>query len=86
MEWNWIRESPVLKNKVKEEKRVEFEKVVERWIMESEVILDEGKKENPVTRTWHIPKTETGVVWCDAHSIAMGIVVEIVGLVAEDAS
>ena len=49
-------------------------------------ILAEVKRNDPVTGTWHIPKTKTGVVWCDASSIAIGTVVEINGLVAEDAA
>ena len=49
-------------------------------------ILVDVKKKDPVTGAWHIPETKRGVVWCDASSIATGVVVEIGGLVAEDAT
>ena len=48
-----------------------------------EILVDVEKKD-PVTRAWYIPETKIGVVWCDASSIATGVVVEIGGLVAED--
>ena len=48
-----------------------------------EILVDEEKKDS-VTRAWHIAETKIGVVWCDASSIAKGVVVEIGGLVAED--
>ena len=50
-----------------------------------EILVDVEKKD-PVTGAWHIPETKIGVVWCDASSIATGVVVEIGGLVAEDAT
>ena len=49
-------------------------------------ILAELKRENSKTGTWHVSKTRTGVVWCDASSIAIGTVMEISGLVVEDAA
>ena len=49
-------------------------------------ILVDVEKEDPVTGAWHIPETKIGVVWCDASSIATGMVMEIGGLVAEDAT
>ena len=50
-----------------------------------EILVDVEKKD-PVTGAWHIPETKIGVVWCDASSIATGMVVEIGGLVVEDAT
>ena len=50
-----------------------------------EILVDVEKKD-PVTRAWHIPETKIGVMWCDASSIVTGVVVEIGGLVAEDAT
>lgn len=31
----------------------------------------------------HVPKSKIGVVWCDASSIAIGIVIEIECVVAD---
>ena len=45
-----------------------------------EILVDVEKKD-PVTGAWHIPETKIGVVWCDASSIATGMVGEIGGLV-----
>ena len=50
-----------------------------------EILVDVEKKDH-VTGAGHIPETKIGVVWCDASSIATGVVVEIGGLVAEDAT
>ena len=50
-----------------------------------EILVDVEKKD-PVTGAWHIPETKRGVMWCDASIIATGVVVEIGGLVAEDAT
>ena len=33
-----------------------------------------------------MPKSSAGVVWCDASSIATGVLLEIGGVVAEDAA
>ena len=48
-----------------------------------EILVDVEKKD-PVTGAWYILETKRGVVWCDASSIATGVVVEIRSLVAED--
>ena len=50
-----------------------------------EILVDVEKKD-PVTGAWHIPETKIRVVWCDANSIVTGVVMEIGGLVAEDAT
>lgn len=34
----------------------------------------------------HIPKVDDGVVWCDANSIAMRVILEVGGVKAEDAA
>ena len=60
------------------------EEVDEKTVAVMQEILAEVKNEAPVTGTWHIPKTKTGVVWCDASSIAIGVVMEIGGLIAKD--
>ena len=50
-----------------------------------EILVDVEKKDS-VIGAWHIPETKIGVVWCDASSMETGMVVEIGGLVAEDAT
>ena len=49
-------------------------------------ILVVVERKDPDTGVWHIPETKIGVVWCDASSIATGVVVAIGGLVAEDST
>ena len=49
-------------------------------------VLEEVEKENPVRRRWEVSKTEKGVVWCNASSIATGVVLEVGGVVVEDAA
>lgn len=39
---------------------------------------------DPVCGVWSVPGTETGVIWCDASSLAVGVVVEIDGHIIED--
>ena len=41
---------------------------------------------DPVNGYWSVPKTESGVVWCDASNIATGVILEIGGVAVEDAS
>ena len=48
-----------------------------------EILVDVEKKD-PITGAWPMLETKIGVVWCDASSIATGVVVKIGGLVAED--
>ena len=47
-----------------------------------EILVDVEKKD-PVTRAWPTPETKIRVVWCDASSIATGVVMEISALVVE---
>lgn len=49
-------------------------------------ILTGVGKEDPASRKWHVPKLKTVVVWCDASIIAMHVVIEIDGVVVEDAA
>ena len=62
------------------------EKVDEKTVAMMQEILAEIKKEDLVIGTWHISETKTGLVWCDASSIATGVIMEIGGLIAEDAA
>lgn len=49
-------------------------------------LLDKVRKEDPVKGKWYVPAAECGVVWCDASSLATGVVLEIGGNVVEDAA
>ena len=51
----------------------------------AEVIARVGR-EDPVQGQWLVPRGSAGVVWCDASSIATGVLLEIGGVVAEDAA
>ena len=53
--------------------------------MLAEVISSVGR-EDPVRGQWLVPKGSAGMVWCDASSIATGVLLEIGGDVAEDAA
>ena len=41
---------------------------------------------DPVGAHWHIQSGGSGVVWCDASDVALGVVLEIGGRIAEDAA
>ena len=47
-------------------------------------VVSEVQKNDPVTGMWQVPKVETGIVWTDASDLAMGVMLEIEGVVAED--
>ena len=49
-------------------------------------ILSRVKNEDPVRGRWSVTPSTQGTVWCDASSIAMGVVLEIGEVVVEDAS
>ena len=60
--------------------------VGERAIKMMQEILESVKREDPVKGEWYVPRTEAGVVWCDASSIATGVLLEIGGSPVEDAA
>ena len=62
------------------------DEVGERTVAMMEELLKEAERQDPVRGTWNVPRTLDGVVWCDASSIATGVVLEIGGVVAEDAA
>ena len=66
-----------------EEKKWDGEEVKKTTVMKE--VLEEVEKDDPVRGRWEIPKTKKGVVWCDASSIATGVVLRVGGVVAEDA-
>ena len=49
-------------------------------------VMARVEREDPVRGQWSVPKSSAGVVWCDASSIATGVLLEIGGVVAEDAA
>ena len=42
--------------------------------------------EDPVQGEWQVSNSKSGKVWCDASDLALGVVVEIGGVVVEDAA
>ena len=48
-------------------------------------VLEEVRRTDPVKGSWHVPKKDSGVVWCDASSIALGVLLEIDSCAVEDA-
>lgn len=49
-------------------------------------VLERVNREDPVKGRWQAPRTTKGVVWCDASSIATGVVLEMDGVDVEDAA
>ena len=47
-------------------------------------VIARVEREDSVQGQWLVPKGSVGVVWCDASSIATGVLLEIGGVVAED--
>ena len=47
-------------------------------------VLKEIDLEDLVKGSWDVPRTEKGVMWRDASSIATGVMLEIGGVVAEE--
>ncbi|XP_047141522.1 uncharacterized protein LOC124816390 [Hydra vulgaris] len=43
-------------------------------------------KEGPVHGSWNVKNTSEATVWCDASSLAIGIVLEVAGEIVEDCS
>ena len=49
-------------------------------------IVKEVRANDPVTGCWTVPRSECGTVWCDASSLAIAVLVEVEGIVVEDAA
>ena len=49
-------------------------------------VVEEVRRQDPAREKWHVPKSEKGIVWCDASSMATGVSVEIDGVVVADAA
>ena len=57
--------------------------VVLRMIQE---VIAEVRKKDPVKGEWNIRGSQEGVIWCNASSLALGVLLEIGGVTAEDAA
>ena len=62
------------------------DKVGEKTTAVLREVLKEVNRDDPVKGKWDVPKTNRGTVWCDASSIATGVILEVGGVVAEDAA
>ncbi|XP_029643257.1 uncharacterized protein LOC115217646 [Octopus sinensis] len=62
------------------------DKVGERTIDMMQEVLVRVRAEDPVRGSWYVPKSKSGIVWCDASSIAIGVVLEVGGVTVEDAA
>ena len=60
--------------------------VGEQSLMMINEVIDRVKYDDPVRGTWCVPNLKCGVVWCDASKIAIGVMLEVDGKVAEDAA
>ncbi|XP_029634935.1 uncharacterized protein LOC115210471 [Octopus sinensis] len=49
-------------------------------------VLVKVRAEDPVRGSWYVPKSMSGIVWCDASRIAIGVVLEVGGVMVEDAA
>ena len=49
-------------------------------------VLERVNKEDPVKGIWHVQRSNSGVIWCDASSLALGVLLEINGVAVEDAA
>ena len=49
-------------------------------------VIAEVRKEDPVKGEWNIRRSQEGVIWCNASSQALGVLLEIGGVTAEDAA
>ena len=49
-------------------------------------VIERVNIKDPVTGVWHVQKSNNGVIWCDASSLALGVLLEINGAIVEDAA
>ena len=50
------------------------------------MVVAEVNMDDPVRGQWQVPRSKSGIVWCDASDLALGILLEIEGVEVEDAS
>ncbi len=49
-------------------------------------MVEEVRTDDPVRGERQVPQTESGTVWCDASSLAIGVALEMSGVEVEDAA
>ena len=49
-------------------------------------VIERVKKDDPVRGSWYVKETTRGVVWSDASSLALGVLLEVNNSVVEDAA
>ena len=49
-------------------------------------VIERVNIKDPVTGVWHVQKSNNGVIWCDASSLALGVLLEMNGAIVEDAA
>ena len=49
-------------------------------------VLHRVHEKDPVRGIWNVSQEKKGVIWCDASSLALGVVLEVGGSVVEDAA
>lgn len=62
------------------------DEVSRETVMIMKDIVERVRREDPVRGRWHAPTSVRGVVWCDASTIATGVLLEIDGVEVEDAA
>ena len=62
---------------------VQWDELVEKSTMKmvDDIQLQLREKDPVVCGVWSVPATSVGIIWCDASSLALGVVVEIGGSV-----
>ena len=48
------------------------------------IVCDRLSEFDPVGGVWNVSKCDSGVLWCDASSIALGVVLQIDNVTVED--
>ena len=49
-------------------------------------VIERVNIKDPVTGVWHVQKSNNGVIWCDASSLALAVLLEINGAIVKDAA
>ena len=81
--WLWTACSFIKKQTGINQWEDKIDQVVPRMIQE---IIAEVRKEDPVKGEGNIWRSQEGVIWCDTSSLALGALLEIGGVTAEDAA
>ncbi|KAK3882626.1 hypothetical protein Pcinc_012994 [Petrolisthes cinctipes] len=62
------------------------DQVGEATVSKMKEVFQMVKRDDPVKGCWHVRGERSGVVWCDASSLALGVVLEMNNNVVEDAA